>query len=199
MVCVGGTAMVFSDLCHACGGCRLVCPTGAIREVPQRIGALQLGTHGAIRFLAGILDVGQQMGPPAIRAVKAAAPTADLLVIDAPPGTSCPVIEAIRGSNLVLLVTEPTPFGLHDLELVVETVRALRLPLAVVVNRADLDGESVRKRCQRLRLPIVGELPEDRAVAEAYSRGELASERVPGYRQRIESILRKIVDGPGGS
>jgi MinD superfamily P-loop ATPase len=196
IVCVGKSVMVFPELCHSCGGCSLVCPAGAIDELPQPIGQLRTGTHGDIAFVDGTLDIGQHMGPPAIRAVKAAAPAADMVIIDAPPGSSCPMVEAVRGSDLVILVTEPTPFGLYDLQLAVETVRALQLPVAVVVNRADLDAQAVRSRCRQMRVPILGELPEDRAVAEAYSSGRLACAAVPGYRQRIESILEEILNAP---
>ena len=193
IVTVGGPPMVFPDLCHACGGCALVCPMQAIQEVAQPIGRLRIGNNGAVRFLDGTLDVGQHMSPPAIHAVKQAAPKADLQIIDAPPGTSCPVVEAVRGSDLVVLVTEPTPFGLHDLKLAVEMLRALQLPTGVVVNRADLDRDLVSSYCQRERISVLGELPDDRAVAEAYSRGQLACEVVPGYRQRIQAILQAIL------
>ena len=189
----GRTAMVFPDLCHACGGCALVCPSEAIQEVTQRIGRLRIGNAGAVRFLDGTLDIGQHMGPPAIHAVKQAAPEADLLIIDAPPGTSCPAVEAVRGSDLVVLVTEPTPFGLHDLKLAVEMVRALKLRLGIVINRAGLDGDAMHAYCRRARIPVLGELPDDRAVAVAYSRGQLACEVVPGYRQRVEAIFRDIL------
>lgn len=193
IVCVGGPPIVFSDLCHACGGCALACPSQAIQEVKRSIGRLRIGDSGALRFLDGTLDIGQHMAPPAIREVKRAAPDADLLIIDAPPGTSCPAVEAVRGSDFVLLVTEPTPFGLNDLKLAVEMVRALDLPVGVVVNRAGLNGDSLRSYCRRVRVPMIGELPEDRAVAEAYSRGQLACQAVPGYRQQVESILQSIL------
>lgn len=189
----GGPAMVFADLCHACGGCALVCPSEAIEEVAQPIGRLRIGNASGIRFLDGTLDIGQHMGPPAIRAVKQAAPEADLRIIDAPPGTSCPVVEAVRGSDLVVLVTEPTPFGLHDLKLAVEMLRALQLPMGVVINRAERDRDLVSTYCQRARVEVLGKLPDDRAVAEAYSRGRLACEAVSGYRQRIEAIYQKLL------
>ncbi len=193
IVSVGGSVMVFPDLCHACGGCALVCPSQAIQEVSQPIGRLRIGSAGAVRFLDGTLDIGQHMGPPAIHAVKQAAPEADLRIIDAPPGTSCPVVESVRGSDLVVLVTEPTPFGLHDLKLAVEMLRALKLPLGVVINRAERDRDLVSTYCRKARIPVLGELPDDRAVAVAYSRGQLACEVVPGYRQRVEAIFRGIL------
>jgi len=141
----------------------------------------------------GILNVGEHMSPPAIHAVKQAAPPADFLILDSPPGTSCPVVEAVRGCDLVVLVTEPTPFGLNDLKLAVEMVRALKLPLAVVINRADLANGEVLQYCERSRIPVLGEIPDDRTVAETYSRGELACDVVPGYRERCEQLLNSIL------
>ena len=132
IACVNKQVLVFAELCHSCGGCVLACPADAMREVPKPIGELRFGTAGPMQFIEGRLNVGEAMSPPAIRAVKAASTKADLTILDCPPGTSCPVIESIRGSDLVLLVTEPTPFGLHDLKLAVEMVRTLKLPLAVV-------------------------------------------------------------------
>jgi MinD superfamily P-loop ATPase len=192
IVCVGASPLVFPELCHACGGCTLACPNYAIREVAHPIGRLRIGARGNVGFVEGILNVGEHMSPPAIREVKLAAPNGQLLVLDAPPGTSCPVVEAVRGSNLVVLVTEPTPFGLHDLRLAVEMVRALKLPLGVVINRADLGDGEVRRYCERTRIPVLGEIPDDRTVAEAYSRGELACEAVAGYRARLEKLLERI-------
>ena len=194
IVCVGESPLVFPELCHACGGCSLVCPTGAIREVSRPIGRLRIGASGPIRFVDGILNVGEHMSPPAIHAVKQAAPEEHLVVLDAPPGTSCPVVEAVRGSDLVVLVTEPTPFGLHDLKLAVEMVRALKLPLGVVINRADVGNGEVGQYCEQARIPVLGEIPDDRTVAEAYSRGELACRAVPGYQGRFERLLEKIIE-----
>jgi MinD superfamily P-loop ATPase len=193
ILCVNGPPMVFPDLCHACGGCTLICPTHAVEEVSVPIGKLRIGTSGAIRFADGTLEIGQHMGPPVIRAAKESAPPADLLFVDAPPGTSCPVVEAVRGSDLVLLVTEPTPFGLNDLKLASEMIHTMQLPAAVVINRANEAGSAVREFCLHRRIPLAGELPDERAVAEAYSRGQLPCDVVPGYRERIDGLLRTIL------
>jgi MinD superfamily P-loop ATPase len=184
--------LIYPELCHACGGCQLVCPCDAIQEVARSIGVLRLGTSGKIRFVDGTLNVGEAMSPPAIRAVKAAAPEVDLILLDAPPGTSCPAIEAIRGSDLVILVTEPTPFGLHDLTLAVEMVRALGLAMGVVVNRAGRADESVLRYCAGHRVDVLAEIPDDRQVAEAYSRGATIVDVVPGFSRRIEDLLERI-------
>jgi len=195
IACVGKQVLVFAELCHSCGGCLLACPADALQEVPKPIGELRLGMAGPIRFIEGRLNVGEAMSPPAIRAVKAASGEADLTLLDCPPGTSCPVIESVRGSDLVLLVTEPTPFGLHDLKLAVEMVRTLKLPLAVVLNRCDIGDDQVSQYCTSQRIFILAEIADDRAVAEAYSRGQLACVAVPSFAGRIRSLLDRMSDG----
>jgi MinD superfamily P-loop ATPase len=171
IACVGKQVLVFAELCHSCGGCMPACPADAMREIPKPIGELRIGTAGSVRFVEGRLNVGEAMSPPAIRAVKAASVEAELTILDCPPGTSCPAIEGVRGSDFVLLVTEPTPFGLNDLKLAVEMVRALKLPLAVVLNRYDIGDDQVRVYCASQRIDILAEIADDRAVAEAYYTG----------------------------
>ncbi len=187
--------MIFAELCHSCGGCALACPAEAICEKPRTIGQLRVGRSGTVRFLEGLLNVGEAMSPPAIRAVKSAAPSADLTILDAPPGTSCPVVETVRGCDYVVLVTEPTPFGLHDLMLAVEMVRAMKVPFAVVINRADVGDSRVRGYCDQNRIPVLAEIPDDRAVAEAYSRGQVICQAVPAMRSRIADLLDRITCG----
>jgi len=192
IVSAGQAVLVFAELCHGCGGCSLVCPADAIAEVLHETGKVQVGSAGPIAFVHGLLNVGQAMSPPVIRAVKAAAPSADFTIMDAPPGTSCPVIESIRGCDFVLLVTEPTPFGLNDLKLAVEMVRALKLPFGVVINRAGLGDRESHLYCQRNGIGILAEIPDDRGVAEAYSRGEMACEAIPGYGSVFARLLSDI-------
>ena len=195
IACIGQQTLVFTELCHACGGCLLVCPEDAIREVPKPIGRLRTGTSGQLQFVEGVLNVGEAMSPPAIRAVKDATPDVELTILDCPPGTSCPVIEGVRGCDLLLLVTEPTPFGLHDLKLAVEMARALGLKFGVVVNRADTGDREVWDYCRRRRIAILAEIPDDRAVAEAYSRGEVAAESVPHVARCVGGLLETIQSG----
>jgi len=184
--------LVFPELCHGCAGCWLVCPTGAIAESHRQTGQLELGQAGKVRFIQGLLNIGEVMSPPVIGAVKAAAPGVDFLVVDSPPGTSCPVIESVRGADYVLLVTEPTPFGLNDLRLAVEMVRALKLPFAVVINRADMGDDQTRQYCRQEGIDVIAEIPDDRQVAEAYSRGEMMCEAIPKYRNLYGDLLTEL-------
>ena len=192
IVSAGKAVLVFAELCHGCGGCSLVCAPGAITEVLHETGKVQVGSAGPVAFVHGLLNVGQPMSPPVIKAVKAAAPAVDVVIIDVPPGTSCPVIESVRGCDFVLLVTEPTPFGLNDLKMAVEMVRALELPFGVVINRADLGDQETRSYCQRDRIGILAEIPDDRRVAEAYSRGAIACEAIPEYESLFAKLLTAI-------
>jgi MinD superfamily P-loop ATPase len=194
IVSVGEKVLVYEDLCHGCAGCWLVCPTGAISETRREIGQLEAGDADGVRFVHGVLNIGEAMSPPAIAAVKAAAPEADLVIVDSPPGTSCPVIEAVRGSEYVVLVGEPTPFGLNDLKLSVETLRKLKLPFGVVINRAGLGDDAVARLCRQQRIPVLAEIPDDRRIAEAYSRGELVCDALPEFRAIYEDILRNVTD-----
>ncbi len=195
IVHVGEKVLVYPELCHGCGGCSLVCPADAITEVSREIGVLETGRAGAIKFAQGVLNVGEAMSPPLIRAVKSTASQTDLTVVDAPPGTSCPVIEAVRGADFVILVTEPTPFGFHDLKLAVEMVRILKLPLGVVINRTGLDGTDIRSYCTARRIPILQEIPDDRKLAEAYSRGVMACEALPEYQVMFVELLKTVTKG----
>lgn len=204
IIAIKKTVMVFPDLCHSCGGCALVCPVGAIREVPGRIGLLSEREVAGFRFIEGALDVGKAMSPPLIRAVKrraheGATPSdrgapAALTVIDAPPGTSCPMMTAVRGVDAVLLVTEPTPFGLHDLKLAVAAIRTTALPFAVIVNRCDIGDNRVEAYCAAEGIPLATSIPDDRRIAAAYSRGETLVSVDPKYRRLIEDLHRWLAD-----
>lgn len=198
IVCLGQKVMVFPELCHSCGGCRLVCPTGAITEVPRALGVVEIGQAGELRFVQGRLNVGEASSPPLIRAVKQAAPPADLLLYDAPPGTTCPMMDAVRGADFVVLVTEPTPFGRHDLRLAFEVVRSLKLNCGVVINRALAGSTETRQFCQQARIPVLAEIPDVLAIAEAYSEGRLAVEAVPGMQRVFAKLLLEIAGAVGG-
>lgn len=184
--------LVFPELCHGCGGCARVCPAGAIEEVEREIGVVEVGSRGGVRFVQGRLGVGHPMSPPLIRAVKGRALRDRTTVIDCPPGTSCPVITAVRGSDYVLLVTEPTPFGLHDLTLAVETVRRLGLPFGVIVNRASAGDDGVDRYCAAEGIGVLLRIPDERRIAEAYSRGEDLLACTPRLRGAFAALHRTI-------
>jgi MinD superfamily P-loop ATPase len=184
--------VLIPEMCHSCGGCALVCPRKAIREVDRRIGVIRETRSENIRLISGSLDVGEAMSPPLIRAVKNRMQEGMPAIIDAPPGTSCPVIAAMRGADFVLLVTEPTPFGLYDLTLAVETVRTLEIPFGVAVNRVGIGDGRVHDYCAREGIEILLEIPDDRRIAEAYSRGELVVDALPEYRTLFSEMAVKL-------
>jgi MinD superfamily P-loop ATPase len=196
------TALTFPELCHSCGGCFLICPEDAVLSRTRTVGVVEIGQRGHIRFVHGRLRVGEAMAVPLIRRVKAEAYPEGLTIIDAPPGTSCPVVASLWGSDAVLLVTEPTPFGLYDLELAVGAARELQLPVGLVINRSDLGDRRVHDYAAREKLPILLEIPFDRQVAGAYARGQLLVEALPGWRAMMRDLLEKVqktLGPPGGT
>jgi MinD superfamily P-loop ATPase len=192
IVSFGSKAIVFPEMCHGCGGCALVCPREAIHDVDKRIGVVETLLAGNIILIQGCMDVGGVMAPPLIREVKARLQSGLPAILDAPPGTSCPVITTLRDADFALLVTEPTPFGLHDLRLAVDTVRELGSPFGVVVNRVGIGDDRVHLFCRQERIPILLEIPEDRRIAEVYSRGELIVEALPEYRRLFQGLIEKF-------
>ncbi|MBN1420617.1 MAG: ATP-binding protein [Planctomycetes bacterium] len=189
--------LIFPELCHGCGGCAKVCPAGAIAEVEREIGVVETGGCDGIAFVQGRLNVGEAMAPPLIRAVKRRVDPSVLSIIDCPPGTSCPVIVTLRDCDYAILVTEPTPFGLHDLTLAAAAVRELGLPFGIVINRADAGDDRVVRYARAEGIPVLLEIPDDRAIAEAYARGELAVDVRPHLREDLAGLLRTIVDTLG--
>ena len=169
-----------------------ICPEGAIIEKQRKIGIAEFGKSNGIYFGHGRLDIGAIQTPALIRHVKKKIKNDVINIIDVPPGTSCPVIEAIKGSAFVLLVTEPTPFGLNDLELAVGMVRELKLPFAVAINRSDIGDDAVLKYCQKEGIEVILEIPNDRKIAEYYSRGVMIVEAIPDYQHRFLKLYEDI-------
>jgi MinD superfamily P-loop ATPase len=194
IVCVKKKVLVFPELCHGCGGCVRVCPEGAITEKDREIGVIEAGRADGIEFVHGRLRIGEAMSPPLIRAVKAKISPEGTCIIDAPPGTSCPVIEAVKNSDVCLLVTEPTPFGLNDLELAVGMVRTLNIPHGVIINRADVGDRKVVEYCRREGIDILMEIDDDRRIAQGYSRGQLIVDVLPEYEQAFHGLMAKVRD-----
>lgn len=188
---LGDTALVFADMCHGCGGCLAVCPAGAVAPGARELGRVEEGASGQIGFLAGRLRLGEAMSPPLIRAVlgrldrllarSAGAHGPDVL-LDAPPGVSCPATAAVGSADCLVLVAESTPFGVHDFRLAVEAFAPLGKPMGVVVNRAGADDGALRAFCEQAGLPVLAEIPDDRRVAETYARGVLLADVSPDYR-----------------
>jgi len=187
------SVLVFPELCHGCGGCSLLCPEEAIKEKGQRIGDIEFGAANDIQFIHGKLDIGQAMSPPLIREVKKHINSTRTIIIDAPPGTSCPVVESVKGSDFSLLVTEPTPFGLNDLRLAVETLKKLEIPCGVVINRFDIGDSQVEDYCLEHSIPVLMTIPMDRNFAVAYSKGKTIIETQPDYREKFQELFRKII------
>ena len=184
--------LVFPELCHGCGACSYLCPEKAITEKAREIGIVEVGYASSIRFVAGRLNVGEAMSPPVIRKVKECINSEETVIIDVPPGTSCPVVESIKGSDFCLLVTEPTPFGLNDLVLAVELVRKLGIPCGIVLNRADAGDAGVEQYCMNEGIPILLRIPLDMDIARLYSKGIPLIEGIPAWRQSFEGLFNGI-------
>lgn len=191
IVSLGTVPLVFPEMCHGCGGCTKICPQQAIHEVDRRIGTIRSSQSDNITLIEGKMDVGVAMAPPLIRAVKSKLNTDLPAILDAPPGTSCPVISTLQGIDVVLLVTEPTPFGLHDLTLAVDMVRELAIPFGVVVNRVGIGDDRVHQYCRQEDIPILLDIPEDRRIAEGYSRGQMMVDFLPEYRGMFKELHEK--------
>ena len=185
----------FPELCHACGGCTLVCPTEAISEAPHAVGSIMIGHADGLGFIGGKLNIGEPSAVPLISQVKNAIPDDTNVFIDAPPGAACPMIETIRSSDYLLLVTEPTPFGLNDLIIAIETCRKLKIPFGVVINRAGMGDDRVKDYCHQENISLIVEIPDDKRIAIAYSKGQLIYDVLPEYRLHFDKIIQYLVKG----
>ena len=196
--------LVFPGLCHGCGACTLFCPEKAIAEEGNEVGVLEEGKAGSIDFIHGRLNIGEPMAPPIIRKIKKKIKkngitgknnditNHHITLIDAPPGTSCPVIESIKESDYTILVTEPTPFGLHDLILAVEVLKKLKIPYGVVLNKCDIGDHKVEEYCKKNDIPLLLSIPLDRKIAVAYSKGIPIVKINSSYEQKFTQLFQKI-------
>ena len=189
---VGDSILVFEELCHGCGGCMAICPEDAITEKGRELGVLEKGHCNGLEFIHGKLRIGEAMSPPLIKAVLAHADPVGLSIVDAPPGTSCPVIETMKPADFVLLVTEPTPFGFYDLKLAVEAVKTMDIPCGLVINRADAGDRKVHDYAEVENLPVLMEIPFERRIAEAYARGDMLVEVAPEWRAKFFDLYTRI-------
>jgi MinD superfamily P-loop ATPase len=194
IVVIGEAVLPFHELCHSCGGCKEVCPENAIIEIGRELGIIESGHKNGLEFIHGRLRIGEAMSPPLIRKVRSFSQPDKLVIIDAPPGTSCPVIASMKGADFVLLVTEPTPFGLHDLKLAVGAAEILGIPSGLVINRADIGDNKVKAYAKENGLPIIMEIPFDRRIAEAYSKGEVLVEVMPEWKKKFRELYHRIVE-----
>ncbi|MDP8208167.1 MAG: ATP-binding protein [Candidatus Electryonea clarkiae] len=194
IVVIRRKVLTFPELCHSCGGCSLVCPLKAIEEVNREVGIVETGTAGKIKYVAGKLNIGEASAVQLIRKVKNELDENGISVIDAPPGTSCPVIETMRGGDYVLLVTEPTPFGLNDLRLAVETVRKLEMPLSVVINRSDIGDSGVETYCRDEGIEVIARIPYSRDIAEAYSKGSMLVNQIPNQLELYSVLADRLME-----
>lgn len=195
IVTLGTKTLVFPELCHGCGSCALVCPENAITEVPKPVGIVEAGlTEDRIYFSHGVLNIGEPMAVPVIARLKQMSNHShtEVVIRDAPPGISCPVVETLRGADFVLLVTEPTPFGLHDLKLAVELTENLGIPAGVIVNRDGIGDTRVEEFCRQNALPILLRIPFDRRVGEGIAQGRTLVEISPEYQEDLVQVYTEI-------
>lgn len=186
--------LTFLELCHGCGACSYLCPEKAITEEGREIGVVEIGHSDGVAFVHGKLNIGEAMAPPVIRRVKEFANRDGTVIIDVPPGTSCPVVEAVEGSDFCLLITEPTPFGLNDLVLAVETVRELKVPCGVVLNRAGVGDGKTEEYCLKESIPILLTIPLDTEIARLYSNGITLVSGMPMWKNDFVRLFEKIGD-----
>jgi MinD superfamily P-loop ATPase len=194
---IGRKTLVFPELCHGCGSCSLNCPEGAISERLEVMGILEAGpTPSGIYFARGVMNVGEPMAVPIIRQLKkwVSAGAGQAVILDAPPGTACPVVETVRGADFALLVTEPTPFGLHDLRLMAEVVRELNIPSGVVINRDGIGDAQVDKFCAEAGLPVLMRIPLDRELGAGIAQGKPLVTIWPEYVDRFRDLYGQIQD-----
>lgn len=186
------SSVVFAELCHGCGGCTLICPEDAITEKERAIGTLERGSLDTMEFIRGVLNIGEPMATPVIRALKQSIDTSKRVILDSPPGNGCPVIETVSGCDFCLLVTEPTPFGLHDLKMAIELTRVLDVPCGVLINRWGIGSAPVEEYCSKEAIPVLMKVPHDRKIAELCAQGIPFVEKMPLWKKEFQGLYTRI-------
>jgi len=186
------TVMVFPELCHSCGGCKIVCPKNAITEKERPIGIIKEGEAKGVEIVYGELNVGEAMAVPLIKAVKNQMKSDKTVILDAPPGTACSLVVSVHKTDYCILVTEPTPFGLHDLKISVQVLKDLNVPMGVVINRAGIGDRKVYQYCEKENIPLLMEIPFDKKIAKLYSCGVPFVAEMPEWKKNFQNIWEKI-------
>ena len=186
------TIMVFPELCHSCGGCKIVCPKNAITDKERPIGIIKKGKAKDVEIVYGELNVGEAMAIPLIKAVKNQIKSDKTVIIDAPPGTACSLVVSVHKTDYCILVTEPTPFGLHDLKISVQVLKDLNVPMGVVINRAGFGDRKVYQYCEKENIPLLMEIPFDKKIAKLYSRGVPFVTEMPEWKKNFQNIWENI-------
>jgi MinD superfamily P-loop ATPase len=201
IVVIKNHILTFSNLCHSCGACSYLCPEGAITESNREIGVMETGSSGNLEFIQGILTVGEAMATPVIDQVKKKAGKEKVVIVDTPPGTSCPVVHSVTGSDFCLLVTEPTPFGLNDLVLAVETLKTLGIQCGIIINRSGENDSLIESYCEEENIPVLMKIPLDTEIARLYSKGITLAEGMPTWKEIFITLFNNIeeikVEGTG--
>lgn len=194
MIILNRKAQVVPDLCHACGACSYVCPAGAIHETKHPIGTIQYDKMNEINVIQGKLNIGSTLSVPIIKAIKKTTPSnAEYVISDCPPGTSCTMIHSVKDADVILLITEPTPFGLHDLQLAVNTLKSFSSAyLGIIINRFDIGGPQVEEYCKKENLPVLFKLPYSNQIARAYAQGIPFTKALPHYQAHFHDLLKKL-------
>ncbi len=183
---------LYPELCHGCGACSYLCPQNAIKEVNKKIGYLERGEKGDLEFVHGVMNIGEVLATPIIREIKKHINPNKTVIIDSPPGTTCPMIEAVKASDYCILVTEPTPFGLNDLILAVEVLRKLNIQFGVIINRSDISNKEVESYCHKEAISILMKIPFKKEIALAYSKGIPIMEALPEYKEQFQDLLKEL-------
>lgn len=195
LVIIGKKLMTYPAMCHGCRGCELVCPEKAISEGKRELGSVEQGHAKQIRLLTGRLRIGEAMSPPLIKHLKSLLDdSCENVILDSPPGASCPMVATVRDADFVVLVTEPTPFGINDLSIAYEAIREMDVPCGLIINRAMPDNSLANEFAEENGIEVLLEIPDDRAIAEGYSKGIIITETRPELRQSFISVIDRITD-----